>query len=385
VPEPARILVVDDVADNVEILQMRLESQGYEVVTAGDGVAALKKIRKLPPDLVLLDIMMPKMDGIETVKQIKADTSLPFIPVILVTARADARDVIAGLESGGDDYLTKPVDHAALSARVRAMLRIKALHDTVQTQARRMEEQAADLAAMNRTLAERVAAQVDEIERIGRLKRFLAPQIVETIVSSGGETILDHHRRDIVVLFCDMRGFTAFAETAEPEDVMAVLGEYHAALGPLIHRYEGTLDRFAGDGLIVFFNDPVPCPDPALRAVRLAVAMREAVGSLAASWASRGHEIGFGVGIAQGYATLGRIGFADRFDYSAIGTVTNLAARLCDEARDGQILVTRRIAAAIDTVAEFELLGDLSLKGLSRPVAVSNVRSLLSAAENELS
>jgi adenylate cyclase len=383
--EPARILVVDDVRDNVEILQMRLESQGYEVATAGDGVEALEKVRELRPDLVLLDIMMPKMDGIEAVKQIKADLSLPFIPVILVTARADAKDVIAGLESGGDDYLTKPVDHAALSARVRAMLRIKALHDTVQTQARRLEEQATELAALNRTLEERVAAQVDEIERIGRLKRFLAPQIVETIVSSGGETILDHHRRDIVVLFCDMRGFTAFAETAEPEDVMAVLGEYHDALGPLIHRYEGTLDRFAGDGLIVFFNDPVPCPDPALRAVRLAVAMREAVTALARSWAGRGHEIGFGVGIAQGYATLGRIGFADRFDYSAIGTVTNLAARLCDEARDGQILVTRRIAGAIDKVAEFESLGDLALKGLSRPVAVSNVRGLVSAAAGELS
>lgn len=383
--EPARILVVDDVPDNVEVLQMRLERQGYEVATAGDGVEALEKVRELRPDLVLLDIMMPKLDGIETVKQLKSDTSLPFIPVILVTAKADASDVIAGLESGGDDYLTKPVDHAALSARVRAMLRIKALHDTVQTQARRLEEQATELAALNRTLEERVAAQVDEIERIGRLKRFLAPQIVETIVSSGGETILDHHRRDIVVLFCDMRGFTAFAETAEPEDVMAVLGEYHDALGPLIHRYEGTLDRFAGDGLIVFFNDPVPCPDPALRAVRLAVAMREAVTALARSWAGRGHEIGFGVGIAQGYATLGRIGFADRFDYSAIGTVTNLAARLCDEARDGQILVTRRIAGAIDKVAEFESLGDLALKGLSRPVAVSNVRSLVSAAAGELS
>jgi adenylate cyclase len=177
-----------------------------------------------------------------------------------------------------------------------------------------------------------------------------------------------------------MRGFTTFAETAEPEDVMAVLGEYHNALGPLIHRYEGTLDRFAGDGLIVFFNDPVPCADPAHRAVRLAVAMREAITALARSWAARGHEIGFGVGIAQGYATLGRIGFADRFDYSAIGTVTNLAARLCDEAQDGQILVTRRIAAAIDELADFESLGDLALKGLSRPVAVSNVRSLVSAA-----
>jgi adenylate cyclase len=377
--EPPLILVVDDVADNVEIMQMRLDSQGYAVVTAGDGAEALEKVRALLPDLVLLDIMMPKMDGIEAVKQIKADPLLPFIPVILVTARADAKDVIAGLESGGDDYLTKPVDHAALAARVRAMLRIKTLHDTVQAQALRLEEQAADLAALNRTLEQRVAAQVEEIERIGRLKRFLAPQIAETIVSSDGEAILEHHRRDIVVLFCDMRGFTAFAETAEPEDVMAVLREYHDALGPLVHRYEGTLDRFAGDGLIVFFNDPVPCPDPAFRAVRLAVAMREAVASLARAWAARGHAIGFGVGIAQGYATLGRIGFADRFDYSAIGTVTNLAARLCDEAEDGQILVTRRIAAAIDKVAEFEPLGDLALKGLSRPVGVLNVRGLAAA------
>jgi adenylate cyclase len=383
--DPPLILVVDDVPDNVEVLQMRLESQGYEVATAGDGEEALEKVRELLPDLVLLDIMMPKMDGIETVKRLKSDRLLPFIPVILVTARADAKDVIAGLESGGDDYLTKPVDHAALSARVRAMLRIKTLHDTVRAQAQRLEEQAADLAALNRTLEERVAAQVDEIARVGRLKRFLAPQIAETIVSSGGETILEHHRRDIVVLFCDMRGFTTFAETAEPEDVMAVLGEYHNALGPLIHRYEGTLDRFAGDGLIVFFNDPVPCPDPVFRAVRLAVAMREAVAALARSWAARGHEIGFGVGIAQGYATLGRIGFADRFDYSAIGTVTNLAARLCDEAENGQILVPRRIAAAIDKVAEFEPLGDLALKGLSRPVAVLNVRNVASAAGGELS
>jgi adenylate cyclase len=385
VREPARILVVDDVPDNVEMLQMRLESQGYEVVTAGDGEEALAKTRELLPDLVLLDVMMPKLDGIETVKLLKADPSLPFIPVILVTARADAKDVIAGLESGGDDYLTKPVDHAALSARVRAMLRIKTLHDTVQAQARRLEEQAIDLAALNQGLEERVAAQVEEIERVGRLKRFLAPQIAETVVSSGGEAILEHHRRDIVVLFCDMRGFTTFAETAEPEDVMSVLGEYHSSLGPLIHHYEGTLDRFAGDGLIVFFNDPVPCPDPALRAVRLAVAMREAVASLTRSWASRGHEIGFGVGIAQGYATLGRIGFADRFDYSAIGTVTNLAARLCDTARDGQILVTRRIAAAIDSVAEFDPLGDLEIKGLSRPVAVLNVRGLAATASSGLS
>jgi class 3 adenylate cyclase len=196
-------------------------------------------------------------------------------------------------------------------------------------------------------------------------------------VSSGGEAILESHRRDIVALFCDMRGFTAFSETAEPEDVMAVLREYHYALGPLIHRYEGTLERFTGDGMIVIFNDPVPCPDPALRAVRLAVEMRDTVAALANSWADRGHEIGFGVGIAQGYATLGRIGFEGRFDYSAMGTVTNLAARLCAEAKTGQILVTRRVAGAIDSIAALEPLGDVALKGLSRPVAVLNVNGLL--------
>ena len=377
--EPPLILVVDDVPDNVDILQMRLESQGYEVVTAGEGVEALEKTRELLPDLILLDIMMPKMDGIETVKRLKADASLPFIPVILVTAKADGADVVAGLESGGDDYLTKPVDHAALSARVRAMLRIKALHDTVQAQARRLEEQSAELAAWSKTLEERVVAQVSEIERIGRLKWFLAPQIAQRIVSSGGEAILESHRRDIVVLFCDMRGFTAFSETAEPEDVMAVLREYHDALGPLVHRYEGTLDRFTGDGMLVVFNDPVPCPDPALRAVRLAVEMRDAAVSLARSWMARGHEIGFGVGIAQGYATLGRIGFEGRFDYTAIGTVTNVAARLCAEAKDGQILVTQRVAAAIDKIAELQQLGDIAFKGLSRPIAVLNVSGIVSS------
>jgi adenylate cyclase len=377
--EPPLILVVDDVADNVDILQMRLEAQGYEVVTAGDGVEALEKTRERLPDLVLLDVMMPKMDGIETVKRLKADGSLPFIPVILVTAKADGADVIAGLESGGDDYLTKPVDHAALSARVRAMLRIKALHDTVQTQARQLGDQATELAAWNKTLEERVAAQIGEIERIGRLKRFLAPQIAEAILCSSADACLESHRRDIVVLFCDMRGFTAFSETAEPEDVMAVLREYHSAIGPLIHRYEGTLDRFTGDGMLVFFNDPMPCPDPALRAVRLAIDMRDTAALLARTWTARGHEIGFGIGIAQGYATLGQIGFEGRFDYTAIGTVTNVAARLCAEAKDGQILVTQRVAAAIDKIAELQQLGDVALKGLSRPIAVLNVSRLVSS------
>ncbi len=371
--DPPLILVVDDVADNVDILRMRLESQGYAIDTAGDGSEALAKIRELRPDLVLLDVMMPKLDGIATVKEIKADPALPFIPVILVTARADARDVIAGLESGGDDYLTKPIDHAALSARVRAMLRIKALHDTVQEQARRLEDQAGQLAAWNRELEARVAAQLAALERTGKLRRFLAPQLAELIVGQDDDSILESHRREIVVVFCDLRGFTGFAERAEPEEVMALLHDYHAALGPIVARFEGTLDHYGGDGVMVFFNDPLPCPDPARRAIGMAVAMRAAAQSLLETWRRFGHDIGFGVGISQGHATLGQIGFAERMDYTAIGTVTNLAARLCSAAKDGQILISRRVASAVEDAATLEEIGDLSLKGLSQAVAVYNV------------
>src|SRR5713101_3763556 len=312
--EPPLILVVDDVPDNVEILQLRLESQGYEIITAGDGEAAVATVRERLPDLVLLDIQMPKLDGIAALKELKADPGLPFIPVILVTARADAKDVIAGIEAGGDDYLTKPVDQAALMARVRAMLRIKALHDTVQDQARRLEDQAGELALWNKDLEARVAAQLGELQRLGSLKRFLAPQLAEMIISSGDERILETHRRDIVVVFCDLRGFTSFAETAEPEEVLDLLREYHDALGPLVTRSEGTLAHFSGDGIMVFFNDPMPCPDAPERSVAMALEMREAVARLQDGWRRRSWDVGFGVGIAQGYATLGQIGFAERVD-----------------------------------------------------------------------
>ncbi|MGE5268522.1 MAG: response regulator [Thiohalocapsa sp.] len=371
--EPPLILVVDDVPDNVEILQLRLDSQGYETITAGDGEEALAVVREKLPDLVLLDIQMPKLDGIAVVKELKADPALPFIPVILVTARADVKDVVAGLEAGGDDYLTKPVDQAALLARVRAMLRIKALHDTVQEQARRLEDQAHELALWNDELEKRVAAQLAQIERIGVLKRFLPPQLAEMIVSSGDEAILATHRRDIVIVFCDLRGFTAFAETGEPEEVRDLLREYHETLGPIVSHSEGTLDHFAGDGIMVFFNDPLPCPDAAERAVAMAVEMREAVTLLQAGWRRRGHDIGFGVGIAQGYATLGQIGFAERVHYTAIGTACNLASRLCDAALDGQILLAKRVAAAVEDRMRLEEVGDLALKGLSQAVAVFNV------------
>jgi class 3 adenylate cyclase len=234
----------------------------------------------------------------------------------------------------------------------------------------------AELERWNRTLEERVAAQLEEIGRVSRLKRFLAPSLAELIVSSGDESILHSHRRDIAALFCDLRGFTAFSETAEPEEVLELLHSYHATLVPLIQSFEGTLDRFAGDGLMVFFNDPLPCPDPAQRAVRLAVGMREAMARLADDWQRRGHAIGFGVGIAQGFATLGQIGFENRFDYSAIGTVVNTAARLSDIAADGEILVTSRVAGAVSAFTELVDMGPLTVKGLSRPIAVSSVVGL---------
>src|SRR6516225_2377353 len=236
-----------------------------------------------------------------------------------------------------------------------------------------LSERTDQVAELNRGLEARVAEQVEELGRVGRLKRFLAPQLAELIVSQGDEKILESHRREIVVVFCDLRGYTAFTETAEPEEVLKFLREYHGALGPLVAEFEGTLDQFSGDGIMVFFNDPVPIPHPAERAVKMAMAMREAAGKLIAAWRERGRELGFGAGIAQGYATLGQIGFAERSGYTAIGTVCNLAARLCAEAKDGQILISGRVAAAVERAVPLEDLGSLALKGLSQPVSAFNV------------
>jgi len=373
---PPLILIVDDNPSNLDILQARLTANNYEIITATDGEAGLAMAREKQPDLILLDIMMPKMDGIEVCQHLKADPALPFMPIVMVTAKADSKDVVAGLEAGGDEYLTKPVDHSALIARVKSMLRIKDLHDTVREQAARLEEQSAQLAEWNRTLEQRVVTQLSELERVGRLKRFLSPQLAELIISSEDEGLLESHRREITVVFCDLRGFTAFSETGEPEEVMGVLREYHEAMGALIFRFKGTLERFAGDGLMVFFNDPLPCDDPAARAVKMTVAMRERVGELITWWRKRGHQLGFGVGIAQGYATMGKIGFEGRFDYAAIGTVTNLASRLCDEAQTEQILISQRVFGAVEKMVDVEPMGELALKGLNRPTTTYNILSL---------
>jgi DNA-binding response OmpR family regulator/GGDEF domain-containing protein len=337
--DPPRILIVDDHETNRDILAKRLATQGYDLCQATDGEEALDAAKTLHPDLILLDVMMPKLNGIEVCRRLKGDAALPFMSIILVTAKSDTKDVVVGLDAGADEYLAKPVDHVALLARVRSTLRLKALHDRVLAQAADLAKQAADLANWNQTLEQRVAEQVSEIERIGRLKRFLPPQIAKLVVSSGDERMLESHRRQVTVLFCDLRGFTAFSEISEPEEVMLVLREYHTALGVLVDKFEGTVERFVGDGLLVIFNDPLPCPDPSIRAVQMAVEMRDAVAKLTMKWNRSGHDIGFGIGIAHGYATLGTVGYEGQFQYSVTGKVANLASRLCDEAKNGQILI----------------------------------------------
>jgi adenylate cyclase len=366
--DDATILVVDDLAQNIRLLEAVLTPRGHTVVAATSGDEALELVRSEPIDLVLLDIVMPGMDGYEVCRALRADEATRFLPVVMITASGEQEKVTA-IEAGADDFIAKPFDQSELLARVRSLLRIKDYHDTI-------EAQSAELAAWNRELEQRVADQVDAIERMSRLRRFLSPQLAELVVSSGEDSFLQSHRREITVVFADLRGFTSFAETGEPEDVMRVLGEYHAALGDLVHRYEGTLERFTGDGLMVFFNDPMDCPDAPERAVRMALAMRGRVAELAEGWSRKGYDLDFGVGIAQGHATLGRIGFEGRYDYAAIGSVTNLAARLCAEAERRQILISQRIYAEIEDIVVADSVGELELRGFTRPARAYNVVGL---------
>jgi class 3 adenylate cyclase len=248
---------------------------------------------------------------------------------------------------------------------------------TVRQQASELEARSQQLRELNQQLEQRVAEQVREIERLGRLRRFLPPQVADLIISSGSERELESHRREIAALFCDLRGFTGFSESSDPEDVMALLREYHSAIGRIIFSYGGTLERFAGDGVMAIFNDPVPVPNPALQAVKMALDMREAIGGLIDRWHRLGHDLGFGIGIAHGYATLGTIGFEGRFDYAAIGTVSNVASRLCDEARPGQILISPRVLLEVENAVAAEPAGDFTLKGIRRPMTAYNVLSTI--------
>jgi class 3 adenylate cyclase/CheY-like chemotaxis protein len=367
VPLVGRILAVDDTPTNIRVLEAMLLPRGYRVTAASSGAEALAAIAADPPDLVLLDVVMPEMDGYAVCRAIRANPATSFLPVVMVTASGDQEKAQA-IAAGADDFVLKPLNPAELLARVQSLLRIKRYHDTI-------TRQAVELAEWNRTLEERVRAQVEEIERLGRLRRFLSPAVAE-LVASGGEAVLKSHRRQVAALCCDLRGSTAFSENAEPEEAMAVFGDYHQALGELIFRFDGTIDHRAGDGMMVIFNDPLPCEDPARRAVELAVAMRERIGALQVDWRKRGHQLGFAVGISLGYATLGLVGYEGRYDYMANGSVVVLAARFCAEAEAGQIVVSQRVLGALEDDVEAEPLGERLLKGFPQPVAAFNVLRL---------
>ena len=356
---PNKILIVDDEPFNLDLLEQELTDQGYVIERANDGAEALEKVPSFLPDLILLDYMMPKMNGIEVVKQLKQDERYKGIPVILLTAKASQEDKVKGLDAGADDYVVKPFEAFELLARVRSMMRIKEMHDS-------LEE-------WNRTLEDKVKEQVHEIERMGRLKRYLSPQIAETILKSEDENLFKSHRREITVVFLDLRGFTAFSDSAEPEEIMELLRIYHAEMGKLIFEFQGTLERFAGDGIMVFFNDPIPCENHTEKAARMALEMHARVKGLRTGWLKKGYDLDLGIGLAAGYATLGNIGFEGRMDYGAVGNVTNLASRLCDEAKGGQILTNQKTFSKIEELFEAEPLEELELKGFSRPVAAFNI------------
>ena len=364
--ETGIILVVDDNATNREMLSRRLTRAGHSVQVVASGPEALALLRREPVDLVLLDVLMPQMSGYEVLQQLTADRTLRELPVIMISALDEMDSVVRCIELGAEDYLPKPFDPVLLRARISACLEKKRLRDREAVHLR-------ELADWNQKLEQRVEEQVALLDRMGRLKRFFSPQLAELIVAGGADDPLTTHRRELTVCFLDLRGFTAFAESVEPEEVMGVLRQYHADMGRLVMEHEGTLERFTGDGMMVFFNDPVPVPNAAERTVHMALAMRKRVSELIGTWRNLGYELELGIGIAQGYATIGAIGYEGRWDYGAIGPVTNLAARLCGEAKPGQILVSKRLLATTSHLFEVEPAGELTLKGMQRPVSAYNI------------
>jgi class 3 adenylate cyclase len=336
------LLVVDDNADMRRYLEVILE-RNYRIVLAKNGAEALENAQRLRPDLILTDVMMPKMSGHDLLQAVRADKALRSTPVIFLTARAGTEARIESLDAGADDYLSKPFDESELLARVGNLIRARA--------------------------QERELAQLQK----EKIARFFPPTLAEMIMSGEHEDFLKGHRREITVLFVDLRGFTAFVESAAPEEVMTILRNYQAVMGRLVSEHGGTLERFVGDAVMVYFNDPLPCPNHTQQAVKMAVAMRNAVNSLSEEWKTQGIHLGAGIGIATGYATIGAIGFEGRQDYAAIGPVTNLAARLCSEAQHGQILVSDRVLSAVKEFVTAESIGELTLKGMQKPLLVSQV------------
>ena len=361
----AKILVVDDIPENVRLLEAVLAARGYDVVSATNGATALDLVDSEKPDLILLDVVMPDMDGYAVCQELRADDETAVLPVIMVTSSIGPEKTKA-IEAGADDFIPKPFNHDELLVRVRSLLRIKRYHDTIKAQAEELRD-------LNQTLEERVTKQVEELERLRQLQRFLSPQLADAIVSSGDESILRSHRREVAMLFCDLRGYTSFADSVEPEELLDVLAQFHGTVGRLVKEYDATVGFLAGDGIQVFFNDPIEIRDPALRAVRMACALREEMAELLPRWQKRGYDLDFGIGLAFGYATCGEIGFEGRSDYAALGTVTNLAARLSDEATGGQILIPQRLYAEVEEDVDAESAGDYTLKGFPRPIHAFNL------------
>ena len=361
-----KVLVVDDTPANVKLLADLLKVKGYEVATAANGDEGLAKVASEHPDIVLLDIMMPGKSGYDVCRTIRANPETTLLPVVLVTSLDPNQERVKGMEAGADDFLQKPINQQELFARVKSLLRVKALQDEV-------KQQADKLAEWNAMLEARVQEQVTELERLGRLKSFFSPQLGEAILAGGGEDLLKTHRREVTVVFLDLRKFTAFIDHAEPEEVMELLREYHAAMGKLVLAHGGTLERFAGDGMMIFFNDPLPMEKPAEEAVKMALEMQTAFQPIGEKWKKRGYDLWLGIGIAQGYATCGAIGFEGRWDYAAIGNATNLAARLCAEAAGGEVLIDRKTMAAVDGAFPCSEAGPFELKGYSQPVPAFRV------------
>ena len=333
-----RILVVDDQPTNRTLLSDLLGLDQHDVAAVESGDAALAELELQSFDLVLLDVLMPGKDGFAVLREIRANPRLAHLPVVLCTSLDPDQERVRGLEAGADDFLQKPVNRAELSARVRSLLRVKRLFDQVEAQRDELKRWSAELES-------RVAEKVAEVGELSRLKRFFSASIANKIMRGGADDPLVSHRRDVAVVFVDLRGFTAFSDSSAPEDVMRILREFHAAVGACIDVAGGTIERFTGDGVMVFFNDPEPIDNPCRAALTFARAVRDSAGSLAKRWALEGFSLNVGIGVAYGYATVGAIGYEGRIDYGAIGSVTNLAARLCAEAGAGEVLVQQRAIA----------------------------------------